>query len=114
MHFLKQHTKQKRTDRNSKEVNPAKKIRVYHNHNGCAKCFGENKVPYGICENGEYLLNGSIAIAVKNFWENPSNRQQPFSLSRIKKRSNQSQRQALVTKNLGIFRNSFQQCCLPW
>lgn len=68
MHFLKHYTKQKRTDRNSKEVNPAEKIRVYHNHNGCAKCLGENKVPYGICENGEYLLNGSIAIAVKNFW----------------------------------------------
>ena len=68
MHFLKQHAKQKRTDRNSKEVNPAKQIRVYQNHYGCAKCLGENKVHYSICENGEYLLNSSIAIAVKNFW----------------------------------------------
>jgi len=29
--------------------------------------FGENKVHYSIHEDGEYLLNSGIAIAVKNF-----------------------------------------------
>ena len=72
-HFLKQHAEQKRTDINSKEVNSAKQIRLYHNHNNCAKCLvgggggGGDKVHYSLGENGEYWLTSSIAIAVKNF-----------------------------------------------